>query len=393
MHKYHLPEISTLQNLVTPCYLYDLTLLSDTLKVLTTHAASYGYHIHYAIKANANPVLLKEIAKSGLGADCVSGGEIASALRAGFPANRIVYAGVGKADWEIHLALDKNILCFNVESLPELLVINELAKEKNQRAPVALRINPDVPAGTHDYITTGLKENKFGIGLDMLDEVLKTLPTLKNIRFEGIHFHIGSQILDMDHFKGLCIRVNEIQKRLFSLNMLPKHLNMGGGLGINYQYPQEKPMADFASYFHVFKSHLEDYGQEIHFELGRSVIANTGLLLAKTLYVKKGKTKQFVILDAGMTELIRPALYHAYHKIENISNLQNMIEKYDVVGPICESSDCFAKDITLNQTSRGDLVAIYSAGAYGESMASNYNGKAFPKTYFFRNGRLEHPAE
>ncbi len=387
-NQYPLPAVEDLQQLDTPSYLYNLTLLNDTLDGLQNLASQYGFEVHYAIKANANPVIMQTISKKGFGADCVSGGEIEAALASGFPAQKVVYAGVGKADHEINLGLDNDIFCFNVESLPELRIIDDLAKQKGKIAPIALRINPDVPAETHHYITTGLKENKFGINLDKLSEVLDVMRTLENIRFEGLHFHIGSQLLDMADFKGLCIRVNEIQKRFRDLRIFPKHLNLGGGLGINYRHPQEKPVADFENYFEVFHKYLDRHDQQtIHFELGRSIVGNCGFLLSKALYVKEGSVKQYAILDAGMTDLIRPALYQAYHKIENISS-QAKAEKYDVVGPVCETSDCFAKEIYLNKVSRGDSIIIYSAGAYGEVMASRYNCRQLPKSYFFENGKI-----
>jgi len=377
------PPIATLRELQTPCYIYNTALLQQTLDTAQSEAKKYGYEIHYAIKANYNPRLLRQIAASGLGADCVSGGEIRAALDAGFAFDKIVYAGVGKADWEIELALEKEILCFNVESLAELLVINELAGKHRKKARIALRINPDVIANTHHYIVTGMKESKFGINLDKLNEVLCQLPALKNVSFEGIHCHIGSQITNLDNFYGLCLRVNEIQKQLASCNLLPRHLNLGGGLGINYKTPEQKVIPDFAAFFQLFDKHLKRYGgQRIHFELGRSLVGQCGALLTKTLYVKEGSVKKFAIVDAGMTELLRPALYQAYHKIENISS-DGALEVYDVVGPVCESTDCFGKAITLNAVARHDLILIYSAGAYGESMASHYNCRRLQDSFFY----------
>lgn len=346
-------------------------------------AAQYHYEIHYAVKANFNHRILQQIAACGLGADCVSGGEMQAVLQAGFPAEKIVYAGVGKADEEIALALEKNIFCFNVESLAELKVIDELAGKRKKVAPVALRINPDIIVNTHRHIITGVKENKFGINLDLLDAVLKTLPELKNVAFKGLHFHIGSQITDMENFHSLCLRVNEIQERLSGMGLLPEHLNLGGGLGINYYAPEEERIAGFSAFFQLFATHLKRYGgQHIHFELGRSLVGQCGTLLTKVLYVKEGSVKKFAIADAGMTELIRPALYEAYHKIENISS-GGAVEKYDVVGPVCESTDSFGKDVPLNKVSRNDLLLICSAGAYGESMSSHYNCRQLREPYFY----------
>ncbi|HIU54835.1 MAG TPA: diaminopimelate decarboxylase [Candidatus Gallibacteroides avistercoris] len=374
--------VEKMKNLATPFYYYDTDLLRATLAELKKESSKYNYHVHYAVKANANEKILAIIRENGFGADCVSGGEINAVLKAGFPAGKIVFAGVGKADWEINLGLDSDIFCFNVESIPELEVIDELAGAKNKKARVALRLNPNVDAHTHHKITTGLNENKFGINLSQLDVVLDRITTLPNIQLVGLHFHIGSQITDMDVFKGLCVRINEIQESLYRRMLIVDTINVGGGLGIDYEHPNRKPIPDFASYFATFKKHLKlRPKQELHFELGRSVVAQCGSLVTKTLYVKEGINKKFVIVDAGMTDLIRPALYDAYHKIENISSEAPM-EQYDVVGPICESSDCFGKAMELNGTKRGDLIVLRSAGAYGEIMASRYNCRALPGVHY-----------
>ena len=370
--------------LPTPCYFYDLTLLRKTLQKVTEEAGRYpAFHVHYAIKANANPVLLKIIGEYGLGADCVSGNEVKRAVECGFPNDSIVYAGVGKSDEEIRTALNADIFCFNCESLPEIRVIEELAAQCNKKARIALRINPNIDAHTHHYITTGIEENKFGIYLCDLEQVLAELPALTHIELTGLHFHIGSQITDMTVFRSLCLKVNEIQQHLKNKGILLPHINFGGGLGIDYNNPHAEPIADFASYFGTFARHFEPASphQQVHFELGRSVVAHCGDLLSRVLYVKEGKNKKFVVLDAGMNDLLRPALYQAFHKIENISS-RLPEEKYDVVGPICESSDCFGKEVSLNQTSRGDLIVIHSAGAYGETMASRYNLRDLPGSYF-----------
>jgi diaminopimelate decarboxylase len=288
---------------------------------------------------------------------------------------------VGKADWEINLGLDNDIFCFNVESVPELEVIDELAAAKGKKARVALRINPNVSANTHHYITTGLNENKFGINLSELDKVTDLVKTLANVELVGIHFHIGSQITDMTPFQDLCVKVNEIQEHFESRGVALMHINVGGGLGINYEHPNHFPVPDFAAYFKIFREHLTlRPGQTLHFELGRAVVAQCGSLISKVLYVKEGTSKKFAILDAGFTELIRPALYQAYHRIENLSS-DKAEETYDVVGPICESSDTFAKDYVMNATRRGDIIVLRSAGAYGEIMASQYNLRKLPKAY------------
>ena len=374
--------IEKFQSLRTPFYYYDMDLLRATLASINQEAGKHeGFIVHYAVKANANMQVLRCIKQAGLGVDCVSGGEIEAALKAGFPADKIVYAGVGKSDWEIILGLKSGIHCFNVESIPELEVINELAAQHDTIAQVAFRINPDVGAHTHANITTGLAENKFGIAMRDMESVIELAQSMKNIRFIGLHFHIGSQILDMADFQALCNRINDLQNQLEAHRIVVKSINVGGGLGIDYQHPNRVPIPDFKAYFDTYATKLKlRPGQELHFELGRAVVAQMGTLIARTLYIKEGAKKKFCIVDAGMTDLIRPALYQAYHKIENISSEEPM-EAYDVVGPICESSDVFAKQIDLNKTKRGDFIAIRSAGAYGEIMASQYNCRQLPKGY------------
>lgn len=374
--------VEKLKNIETPFYFYDMDVLKQTLKTVKDETKKYGFVQHYAVKANANRKILEIIATEGLGADCVSGNEVKAAVNAGFPASKIVFAGVGKTDKEINLALDLNIFCFNVESLPELEVINELAAKKGKIAQVALRINPNVDAHTHEYITTGLNENKFGFNMAHLDTVIEKLSLLKSIKLIGIHFHIGSQIEDIQVFKPLCEKVNDLQIYFEQKGIKLEHINVGGGLGIDYENPNEHPLPDFKDYFDLFHTNLKlREGQTLHFELGRSIVGQCGSLITRVVYIKEGETKKFAIVDAGMTDLIRPALYQAYHKIENISsNLP--IQKYDIVGPICESSDFFAKDYELNETQRGNLLALRSAGAYGEIMASQYNCREIPKAYF-----------
>lgn len=374
--------IERFQNIETPFYYYDTDLLRHTLDCIYNELTQYeNYDVHYAIKANANPKLLKIISKEKIGADCVSGGEIEVALKAGFAANKIVYAGVGKSDWEIQLGLERNIFCFNVESLAELEIIQQLAKNLNRTANVCLRINPNIGAHTHANITTGLAENKFGISLCDMFNVIHRAQQMSNIRMLGLHFHIGSQILDMGDFKVLCNRINDIQNQLEEQHIKIDLINVGGGLGIDYKHPNRIPIPDFNSYFECYARHLNLRShQRLHFELGRSIVGQCGTLITRTLYVKQGTHKQFIIVDAGMTDLIRPALYQAFHKIENISSSESMAT-YDVVGPICESSDVFAKSIDINVTHRGDFIAIRSAGAYGEIMASQYNCRKLPIGY------------
>lgn len=366
----------------TPFYFYNTALLKETLqKIKKEISAHKNYIVHYAIKANANPKLLRLIAQAGFGADCVSGGEIQRALDTGFPASKIVFAGVGKSDWEIDLGLDNDIFCFNVESEPELEVINELAKAKGKIASVAFRINPNIGAHTHVNITTGLAENKFGIAMKDMEHIIQKAEQLCHIRVLGLHFHIGSQILEMDDFIALCQRINQLIEQLRQTHHQIEHINVGGGLGIDYEQPDKHPIPNFSSYFNTYAKYLNlSDGQQLHFELGRAVVGQCGSLVTRVLYVKQGATKQFIIVDAGMTDLIRPALYQAQHQIENLDS-REVLEKYDVVGPICESSDVFAKDILLPKTHRGDLIALHSAGAYGEIMASQYNCRALPQSY------------
>ena len=373
--------VDKFRELQTPFYYYDIDLLRETLELVCSETAQYGYLCHYAIKANANPQILRIIAESGLGADCVSGGEIQAALDAGFPAGKIVFAGVGKADWEINLGLDNDIACFNVESLAELRVLNALSKAKGKSATIALRINPNVNALTHAKITTGLPENKFGINVSQLPVLFDELLSMKNIRFAGIHFHIGSQITDMSVFRNLCIRFNEIQDDLEAKGFALPHANFGGGLGIDYYHPNHIPVPDIENYFAVFHKLVKQrHGQQIHFELGRSIVGQCGTMISKVLYVKEGEVKKFAIVDAGFSDLIRPAMYDAYHRMENIS-CDEEVELYDVVGPICESTDIFGKDLELNKVRRNDLIAFRSAGAYCEIMASQYNCRPLPKGY------------
>ena len=331
----------------TPFYYYDTALLRETLRAINSEVSKHdNWHVHYAIKANANPKVLNVICQAGLGADCVSGGEIQACVNAGFPGRKIVFAGVGKSDWEINLGLDKNILCFNVESIPELEVINELAAKKGKVARVAFRINPDVGAHTHANITTGMAENKFGIAMRDMEDVIAMAAEMKNVTFVGLHFHIGSQILDMGDFRTLCNRINELQDQLDRHHIKVGSINVGGGLGVDYMHPNRLPLPDFKAYFDTFARHLRlRPGQTLHFELGRAVVA-----------------------------------HQAYHKIENISS-DEPCETYDVVGPICESSDVFVKAADINKVHRGDLLAIRSAGAYGEIMASQYNCRKMPKGY------------
>lgn len=367
-------NIEQFKSIPTPFYFYDLELLRATLQNVKNESGKYGYDVHYAFKANTNNEILNLIREFGLGADCVSGNEIRKARELNFSSDKIVFAGVGKSDEEINYALSQDIFCFNCESVQEIEVLNDFAKAQNKTARIALRINPNVKANTHHYITTGLEENKFGISTSQLNEVVDLVLKCKSIELVGMHFHIGSQITDLNSFKSLVIRINELQKFFSDKNIDLKHINAGGGLGIDYHHPDQHPIPDFANYFKVYNDFLElTPGQQLHFELGRAIVGQCGNLISKVLYVKNGVNVDFLIIDAGMTELMRPALYQAFHLIENISSKEKEFHNYDVVGPICESSDCFGKRISLPVSKRGDLIAIRSAGAYGEVMASNYN--------------------
>lgn len=365
-------DIAHFSNLETPFYYYDLNLLRDTLKTCSNAANAYHFHVHYAMKANFNDKVLAQIKETGFGADCVSGGEVRKAIESGFAKNKVVFAGVGKSDKEINYALDQDIFCFNVESLQELQVINDLAGKKQKIAKVAIRINPNVDAHTHANITTGLDENKFGINSWDMPAAAEILNASAHLEFVGIHFHIGSQITNLDVYKNLCVRVNEFAAWFEDKGFTVKILNVGGGLGIDYHHPNAQ-IPDFEAYFKIFSDFLDiKPHQEVHFELGRALVGQSSSLISRVLYVKNGKKKNFIVLDAGMTELMRPALYQAYHQIENLSQNSNAV-KYDVVGPICESTDCFGKEVALPETFRNDLIAIRSTGAYGEVMASSYN--------------------
>jgi len=378
-------EIEKFGSLKTPFYVYDMGLLERSLDSALANSLPHGFKIHYALKANSNRPILDRISKKGFGADCVSGNEVLRAVETGFDANEIVLAGVGKTDEEILIGLKHDISCFNVESFEELKVINQLAGQQQTKARIALRVNPNVDANTHKYITTGLSENKFGIGIHELDEIVNAIRSFKHVQLTGLHFHIGSQITDLNSFKSLCIKANELNRWFNQKNCPLQHLNVGGGLGIDYHKPDENPVADFTNYFALFKQFLElNPSQEVHFELGRSLVGQCGSLITRIIFIKRGVKTNFMVVDAGMTELLRPALYGAYHKIQNLTKGNEFMNKefYDVVGPVCESSDCFGKRLSLPVSERGDIIAIRSSGAYGEVMANNYNLRSLnPSVY------------
>lgn len=361
----------------TPYYFYDLELLQETLETINANTQNRNFHVHYAVKANNNHKILELIAKQGFGADCVSGWEIESALQAGFPADSIVFAGVGKTDAELELALRHQIGMIHCESLEEIFVLNEMAESIGQTPKIALRLNPNVNAFTHQKISTGMSENKFGLTVDEFAELVVRKDELTSIEIVGLHFHIGSQITHMEVFESLCERILEIVPQYEKTIGKLTYLNVGGGLGINYDQPEEALIADFGSYFNTFEKGLGQLEVPVHFELGRSIVAQCGSLHTKVLYVKKSSQKNFAVLDAGMTELMRPALYGAKHKIEKLTQTEGpFVEKnYDIVGPICESSDSFGEGVNLPELKRGDIVTIRSCGAYAESMSLRYNGR------------------
>lgn len=367
----------------TPFYYYDLHLLDRTVKAVQDACPNPLFQVHYAVKANSDIELMRRIAAAGFGADTVSIGEINAAIAAGFPSPKIVFAGVGKTDYEISQALQIGIGCFNVESEPELDAIEEIAFTMKVKAPVALRVNPEIDAHTHHYITTGLAENKFGIPYARLENILHRCVESEWIDFKGLHCHIGSQITTMEPYKVLCERINALQDKYPQVHF--STINVGGGLGIDYDDPDKNPIPDFNQYFKVFSENLKlRQGQTVHFELGRSIVAQCGSLISRVVYVKEGLEKKFVILDAGFSDLIRPALYQAHHLIQNLTSKSTETETYDVVGPICESSDTFGVEEKLPVTRRGDIMALRSAGAYGQSMSSTYNCRPLPRSFYSR---------
>ena len=376
-------DMDTISRNETPFYYYNMDVLSATLNEIKRQTAQAPFMVHYAVKANGNPLMLNEIAKSGLGADLVSGGEVIAAVNAGFKPAEMTFSGVGKTDKEINVALEKGVGCFNVESIPELEVINQLAAAMGKKANFAIRVNPDIDAHTHKYITTGTADNKFGINIEMLESVINCAQALSNIHLMGLHFHIGSQITTMQPYTLLCDTINSLQEQYENKGVNFEMINVGGGLGIDYNNPDDNPLPDFEAYFNTFKNRLMIRpGQRVHFELGRAIVGECGSLIARVVFVKENRNKKFAILDAGMTDLIRPALYNAHHKIQNLTSNADNVEPYDIVGPVCESSDVFASDYPLPLTRRGDLIAIRSAGAYGESMSSTYNMRPLPHSVF-----------
>ncbi len=368
----------------TPCYIYDTKLLHDNLDIAIKEFYSYfdtQSSIHYALKANDNALVLAQIKQAGLGVDCVSGGEIEHAIACGFNPNDIVFAGVGKLDSEIMLGLEVGIYAFICESLQEVMVINDLACQSNKNAKIMLRVNPDIDAKTHKYISTGTYDNKFGIAFDDLLEFLPSLDTLNNIELIGLHYHIGSQVMDMSVYAKLANVASSHYEILYKMGLKFSDIDLGGGLGVDYENPMTKPIANFRDYFSIIKQNLSiPYQVKIHFELGRSLVAQCGIMLSKVLYIKNTVGTKFAIIDAGMNDLMRPALYEAKHLIINLS-ADKINETYHIVGPVCESTDIFARNLTISELKRGDMVAILTSGAYGRVLANQYNRRAMIKEY------------
>ncbi len=393
-------DIKKLQKYKTPYYYYDTPLLEKTLTTCLSITNPNDIKIHFSIKSNFNEKILKILSSHPeIGADCVSGGEVKLALKY-FKPESIVFAGIGKTDEEIAFAIDNNIFCLNVESIEELDNLNAICSEKKHKINFACRINPNISAHTHEKITTGLNENKFGFYLDKEEDnfynKIKDVYFNKDNKYEylnfiGLHFHIGSQVLDFNDYLPLCKKIDEMIEKLNSLGINITYLNLGGGLGVDYENPTKNPIPDFKGFFDTYLNNIkslkkvnENYNGNkpirLHFELGRAIICQCGNLIAKVSYIKKGLEKKFVILDAGMNDLIRPAMYGALHQIEKIGKYEEE-EVYDIVGPICESSDIFAKNYKMGKCQKNDYVVIRSAGAYGESMASRYNYRELPQGY------------
>ena len=367
----------------TPFYLYDIDLLRQTLQSAVSVAERYKYVIHYAIKANYDPRILQVIKEYGLGIDCASGNEIRCAVEAGFDPKTIVYAGVGKRDHEIRYAIEQGIFAINCESIEELEVVNAFAAEAGKVVTVALRINPDIDPKTNHCIDTGQADSKFGISYEEVLGSAERIQALKNVRIRGMHLHIGSQIRELHVFEYLCNKVNVIVENLVRLGFELDFVDVGGGLGINYDFPENEPVPNFASVFSIINSHLRVGDRQVHLEFGRAIVAQCGELITGVLFNKTTATgRKLVIVDASMTELIRPALYGSYHNIENITSTSERHERYTIVGTACESTDVFDENVNLPETRRGDLLTIKSAGAYGMSMASRYNQHDLPPAVY-----------
>ncbi len=372
LHAEGVPVREIAEEVGTPVYIYSHNTLVQHLNAYKDAFDGQPHIICFALKANSNPAVLRTLAKNGGGADVVSGGELYLALKAGVPAKKIVYAGVGKTDEEIARALKAKILMFNVESSDEMAAINRVAGSMNVKAPIALRVNPDIDPKTHPYISTGLKESKFGIPIEEALENYRLAKKLPHLEVVGIHKHIGSQITTLQPFVDSLKKVIKLAKTLKGEGIEIKNLDIGGGLGIPYDderppHPKELSKA--------LRPLLKESGMNIILEPGRSIAGNAGIFVTKVLYKKQHTKKEFVIVDGGMNDLLRPSLYSAFHNVLPLKKNSRKKTRADIVGPICESGDFLAKDRDLNNLSQGEMIAIMSSGAYGFTMSSNYNSR------------------
>lgn len=356
----------------TPVYIYSHNTFLRHLNAYRDAFDDYPHIVCFALKANSNSALLRLLAKNGSGADVVSGGELYLALKAGIPAKKIVYAGVGKTDDEIAYALRSKILMFNVESSDELRAINKIAKKMKVKAPIALRVNPDINPKTHPYISTGLKESKFGIPIEEAIENYALAKRLSNIEILGIHKHIGSQITKVGPFVDALKKVLKLADKLRERGINIKNLDIGGGLGIDYKNDSPPLPRDLSK---ALLPLLKKYDFNLVLEPGRSIAGNTGILVTKALYIKQHGRKEFAVVDAGMNDLMRPSLYNAFHDIIHVSRKNRKKINTDIVGPICESGDFLGKNRKMSRVMQGDLLAVMSAGAYGFTMSSTYNSR------------------
>ncbi len=356
----------------TPLYLYSLATLKRHFNVFDESSKALNSIVCYSVKANSNISLLHFLFKMGWGADIVSGGELFRAIKAGVDTRKVVYSGVGKTESEIEFALEADILMFNAESLSEVFLIDRTAGRLNKKARISFRVNPDVDPKTHPYISTGLKKNKFGINIKQAVQAYETAAKLPNIDIVGLDCHIGSQLTEISPFNDALKIIKELLFKIIAKGMDIKYLDLGGGLGITYE--NEMPPHP-STYINSVKKILEGYKGQVIFEPGRLIVGNSGILVAKVVYNKNTGSKNFIITDGGMNDLIRPALYEAYHEIVPVLKREGPRLKVDIVGPICESADFFGKDRVLNPVEEGDFIAVFSAGAYGFSMSSNYNSR------------------
>ncbi|MBI5111487.1 MAG: diaminopimelate decarboxylase [Rhodovulum sp.] len=377
MHAEGVDLVRLAETVGTPFYCYSTATLVRHYRVFAEAFADVPATICYAMKANSNQAVIRTLAELGAGADVVSGGELQRALAAGIPPERIMFSGVGKTAAELALAVDTGILCVNVESEPELALLSEIAAHKGRRAAVSLRVNPDVDAGTHQKISTGKAENKFGIPISRARDVYARAATLPGIRVAGVDMHIGSQITDLGPFRDAFALLADFVRRLRADGHAIEHIDFGGGLGIPYRDDDDEPPHPEA-YAAVVKQAVRDLGCRLLFEPGRLLVGNAGVLVTRVLYVKRGEAKTFVIVDAAMNDLVRPTLYEAFHALRPVVEPPpgTPMLTADVVGPVCESGDYLALDRVMPEPKAGDLIAVMSAGAYGAVQAGTYNTRA-----------------